>query len=98
MTAGALLLCLATPFVAALLILLNHKRPTLINTVNTVAPFISLLALIWLASLYNPAANFTGYRRQYRHHLFSGTFGIDICRLGLRTVASEFVIRNDLYV
>ncbi|MBC6413930.1 MAG: monovalent cation/H+ antiporter subunit D family protein [Chromatiales bacterium] len=58
MTAGALLLCLATPFVAALLILLNHKRPTLINTVNTVAPFISLLALIWLASLYNPAADF----------------------------------------
>ena len=55
MTSATLLLCLATPFAAALLIVLNHKRPALINTVNTIAPFISLLALVWLAMIYNPS-------------------------------------------
>ena len=54
MNSGALLLCIATPFAASLLIVLNHKRPQLINVINTVAPFISLLALILFMTAYSP--------------------------------------------
>ena len=54
MASGALLWCLAVPFAAAMLIVLSYKKPNLINTINTVAPFISLLALIVFAMDYTP--------------------------------------------
>ncbi len=54
MASGALLWCLAVPFAAAALIVLSYKKPNLINTINTVAPFISLLALILFAMDYTP--------------------------------------------
>ena len=57
MNSGALLLCLATPFAASLLIVLNHKRSQLINVINTVAPFISLLALILFMTTYSPTVD-----------------------------------------
>ena len=102
MASGALLLCLATPFAASALIVLNHKKPSLINVINTVAPLISLLALILFATTYSHALDlrnrFVGYRRQYRHCFFGGAFGADICRLSLSAVAAEFAVCNDLYV
>ena len=54
MASEALLWCLAVPFVAATLIVLSYKKPMLINIINTVAPFISLLALILFATEYSP--------------------------------------------
>ena len=55
MASGTLLLCLATPFAASALIVLSHKRPTFINIINTVAPLVSLLALILFATTYEHA-------------------------------------------
>ena len=54
MASEALLWCIAVPFVAAALIVLSYKKPKLINAINTVAPLISLLALIWFATEYTP--------------------------------------------
>jgi len=51
MATASLLLCLATPLAAALLIVLSHRRPQVVTTINCVAPLISLLALVSLATL-----------------------------------------------
>lgn len=55
MASATLLLCLATPFLASALIVLSYKKPRLINVINTVAPLISLLALMAFATTYEHA-------------------------------------------
>ena len=102
MASGALLLCLATPFAASALIVLNHKKPSLINVINTVAPLISLLALILFATTYSHALDLRIALLDIVGNIgiaFSvEPLGLIFAGLVCLAVAAEFAVCNDLYV